>query len=249
MPAKTILVVEDDPDTQRGLEIRLQASGYRVVQARDAVTAVPIARRTQPDLIILDLGLPGGEGFTVLDHLRALNTTAPIPILVLSARDPAVNKERALKAGAVAFLQKPADNQTLLAEIERCLGADRTQRVRKKILIIEDDADTQQAMSIRLRANEYDTVFASDGATAMTMVQREKPDLILLDLGLPGGDGFRVLERLRVHPAHNRIPVLVVSARDPALHEARARGFGARAFLQKPVDNDALLAAIGAALQ
>ena len=76
-----------------------------------------------PDLIILDLGLPVGDGFVVIQRLRAIVSLAHIPIIVLSGRDPALNAERALLAGAQAFFQKPADNNVLLAAIERALGA------------------------------------------------------------------------------------------------------------------------------
>ncbi len=249
MVRQKILIIEDDADTRRGLELRLRHSGYDVVSAADAVTAITVARRTVPDLVILDLGLPGGDGFTVIEQLRALNSTAPIPIIVLSARDPGVHRERALKAGAAAFLQKPVDNAELLAAIMLQLGANRERASRKKILLIEDDADARQGLSIRLKASGYDTFFAEDGATALTTANRELPDLILLDLGLPGGDGFVLLERLRTHNSLSNIPVIVLSARDPAIHKGRALNLGARAFFQKPAENEELLAAIQDALR
>lgn len=114
----------------------------------------------------------------------------------------------------------------------------------KKILIVEDDADQRLAMNVRLRSQAFSTVFAGDGATALNAAQRERPDLILLDLGLPAGDGFRVLERLRAIPQLSGIPTIVVSARDAASSQDRALDLGAVAFFQKPVDSGVLLAAI-----
>ena len=119
---------------------------------------------------------------------------------------------------------------------------------KKKILIIDDDADLRRALNIRLRANNYETAFASDSVMALSVARKEQPDLILLDLGLPGGDGFIVMERMKNIAALACIPVIVVSARDPQLNKARALAAGADAFFQKPVNNDELLQAISEAL-
>jgi DNA-binding response OmpR family regulator len=102
----------------------------------------------------------------------------------------------------------------------------------------------RRALHVRLRANNYETAFAADAVTAISIVKTEKPDVILLDLGLPGGDGFVVMDRMKNIPSLSCIPVIVVSARDPETNRARALQSGAEAFFQKPVDNDVLLAAI-----
>jgi DNA-binding response OmpR family regulator len=118
----------------------------------------------------------------------------------------------------------------------------------KKILVVEDDADMRMGLKVRLQASGYAPVLAADAIAAISQAQKERPDLILLDLGLPGGDGFKVLERLRSIPRLAVIPVIVVTARDPKSNEEKTAALGATAFLQKPVDNEALLAAIRAAL-
>ena len=117
-----------------------------------------------------------------------------------------------------------------------------------KILIIEDDQDMRRGLNVRLRASEYDTALASDAVMALSIVKKEVPDLILLDLGLPGGDGFVVLERMSNLGLLASTPVIVVSARDPKTNEKRALDAGAEAFFQKPVDNDELMKAIRRAL-
>ena len=117
-----------------------------------------------------------------------------------------------------------------------------------KILIVEDDQDTRQLLKLRLESNGYETAFAFDAISAIAVAREEKPDLILLDLGLPGGDGVVVMERLKMFPALAHIPVVVVSARDATATEPRATAAGAEAYLEKPIDNEALLAAIKKAL-
>jgi DNA-binding response OmpR family regulator len=122
MSAKKILIVDDDEHLLLGLAAKLKANGYAVVSAMDGVSAVAVARQEAPDLILLDLGLPAGDGFLLLERLKAMTDLLAIPVIVLSARDPATNKQRALKAGAMAFFQKPPDNREFLGAIRRALG-------------------------------------------------------------------------------------------------------------------------------
>jgi len=113
-----------------------------------------------------------------------------------------------------------------------------------KILVVEDDADVRLGYQVLLRAHRYQTCFAEDAALALSAARKEQPSLIILDLGLPAGDGFVVLERLANVPTLRQIPVIVVTARDHQKNEERALQAGARAFIQKPWDDDALLAMI-----
>jgi DNA-binding response OmpR family regulator len=122
MDSKKILIIDDDPDVRLGMHVRLKANHYDTFFATDALTAMTQARKQEPDLILLDLGLPAGDGYIVMDRFKTIPALAVTPIIVISARDFRVNRERALKAGAKAFLQKPVDNAELLAVIRRALG-------------------------------------------------------------------------------------------------------------------------------
>jgi DNA-binding response OmpR family regulator len=122
MESKKILIVDDDADIRIGLNARLRASGYQTAFAQDGIGAVTVARKEEPDLILLDIGLPGGDGFVVLQRLRSMNSFGCTPVIVLTARDPESTEKRALEAGATAFFQKPADNQALLAKIAEALA-------------------------------------------------------------------------------------------------------------------------------
>jgi DNA-binding response OmpR family regulator len=122
MPRPKILLVDDDPDLLRALRLRLRANNYAVTTAGDGYAAIAAAQKERPALIILDLGLPVGDGFVVLDRLQQSDALSGIPVIVLSARDPQNNEEKALKAGAAAFFQKPADNDELLNVIRLSVG-------------------------------------------------------------------------------------------------------------------------------
>jgi two-component system KDP operon response regulator KdpE len=122
MPRPKILLVDDDPDLLRALRLRLRANNYDVATASDGYAAIASAQKERPALIILDLGLPVGDGFVVLDRLQNSDALSGIPVIVLSARDPQNNEERSLKAGAAAFFQKPADNDELLNVIRVSIG-------------------------------------------------------------------------------------------------------------------------------
>jgi DNA-binding response OmpR family regulator len=126
MTKAKILVVDDDPDLVRAMRLRLRANNYEVATATDGYSAIATAQKEKPSLIILDLGLPVGDGFVVLDRLQNSDVLAGIPVIVLSARDPQSNEERALKAGAAAFFQKPADNDELMNVIRVSLAPAKT---------------------------------------------------------------------------------------------------------------------------
>ena len=116
-----ILIVDDDPDLRRALKIRLQANHFDTVQASDGYSAIAVAQREQPNLIILDLGLPAGDGFVVLERLTKSAVLSNIPVIILTARDAQANEQRTLQAGATTFFQKPADNNELLELIRATL--------------------------------------------------------------------------------------------------------------------------------
>jgi two-component system KDP operon response regulator KdpE len=122
MSNKKILIVDDDPDVRKGMHVRLAANHYETLFAADAVTAIAQARNHQPDLIILDLSLPAGDGFFVMKSLKELPPLDVIPIIVVSGRDVTANQTLVFEAGAKAFLQKPLDTSEFLAVIRHALG-------------------------------------------------------------------------------------------------------------------------------
>jgi DNA-binding response OmpR family regulator len=122
MANKKILIVEDDPDVLKGLHVRLQANHYDTFMAADVTSSVVEARKYHPDLILLDLGLPGESGFVAMERFQANPYLATIPIIIVSGRNAQDNRARAMKAGAKAFLEKPVDTGELIAVIRQTLG-------------------------------------------------------------------------------------------------------------------------------
>ena len=118
-----------------------------------------------------------------------------------------------------------------------------------KVLIVEDDDDLRRGLTWRLHASGYEIVQATDGVAAISVARHERPDVVLLDLGLPAGSGLIVLERYANLPDLSTIPVVVLTGRDPRIAEPATRKFHVAAFLQKPADNKDLVEAIERALR
>jgi DNA-binding response OmpR family regulator len=123
MSLKKILVVDDDPHARLALQVRLNANHYHVVCAGDGVTPISEVRKHMPDLLILDLRLPAGDGFSVLERMKANEDLGSIPVIALSGQGRVDNRDRAIRAGAKTFLQKPIEHGKLLAVIRLVLGA------------------------------------------------------------------------------------------------------------------------------
>jgi len=254
---KKILLVDDDKDLLYGMKIWLRANGYHVFFALDSTSAITMAKVHKPDLIILDIGLPGGDGYMTMGRLRTLMPLAHIPIMVMTARDAMIHEKKAREAGAEAFFQKPFDNRQFLAAIQKALEPKPTAQSPtktapegkgNKILIIDDDQELLQGLRIRLQSYGFDVQLASDALLAVHLALKNKPDLIILDIGLPGGDGYMTMTRMRSHMPLAHIPIIIITAADASTHQDRALKSGADAFFQKPIDNHQLLAAINSAL-
>lgn len=249
MSNNKILIVDDDKDLLYGMNIWLKSQGYKVVFATDTVSAVLMVQSEKPDVIILDISLPGGGGYHVMKSLRSAMPNAYIPIIIITAGDAAIHQERALKAGAEAFFQKPVDNQQLLAAIKKamdktCYEKNVEDTHKKKILIIDDDKDFLYGLQVRLKSHGFNVQLAMDSVSSISIALKIKPDLIILDISLPGGDGYQAMNRLRSLMPLAHIPIIMITAGNASIHQDRALKAGAEAFFQKPVDNDQLLVAI-----
>jgi CheY-like chemotaxis protein len=127
MDSTKILIVDDNPTIRKGLSIRLRANGYEVLCAEDAISATSVLVTEKPDLMILDLGLPCGDGFKVMERLHKSDRLAHIPVIVVTGFEVSGNRDRALQAGVAAFFQKPVGNDDLLCAIRKALDLSRAE--------------------------------------------------------------------------------------------------------------------------
>ena len=122
MAMKSVLLVDDDNTVLLGTGVRCKAMGYVVYTAKDAVSAVSAVRKNEPDVVVLDISLPAGDGFMVAERLQNLVGSAATPIIFITASENPALRERAMKLGAVGFLKKPFDATSLADAIEMALS-------------------------------------------------------------------------------------------------------------------------------
>ncbi|MEM7203324.1 MAG: response regulator [Planctomycetota bacterium] len=244
MSRQKVLIVEDDDDLRRGLAALL-GRDYEVCVAEDGISAMVLARRERPAAIVLDLGLPGGDGLTVLRWLQEIPALTFTPKIVVTGQcgDAITN---AYDAGASFVFEKPADMAELVGVLRRC--TELAEPVRKNLLIVDDDVDVRAGLAVRLRAHDFRVWEAADGAAAVAMARKIVPDLVLLDLHLPGGDGLSVLRRLRALDGLGDVPVIALSGMQAETAASAVIEAGADAFLTKPTSDLQLMEAIGAML-
>jgi len=235
--AKKILVVDDERDIVALLRHHLSSEGYQVVTAATGDQAIEKALRERPDLITLDVLLPDRHGFEVLQELKSRPETAHIPVIILSVVQ---DEDSGYQLGAVDYIVKPIDEDKLLRSVAR------TFRQKGKVLIAEDTPDTARMLAGLLKQNGYETLIATNGYETLSLARRERPGLILLDLRMPGMDGYEALTRLKKDPETRNIPILVVSAHAADLVQERLRlqEMGAEDLLTKPFSLAELMAVV-----
>lgn len=247
---KRILVVDDDRDFVVTLAMLLRRHGYDVVTAADAVSAIAVAMKETPEAALVDVRLPGGDGIVVMERLHAQPRLAGLPVVILTGDDAEKYRERALAAGAKAFLTKPIAEDQLLAALA---GMETVGQVQEgeghTVLLVDDDHDLLFALSVLLRGRGYQVVAAADGVSAISVAVKNRPGVVVLDIGLPGGEGFTVMDRLRGLPQLAAVPVVILSGLDPERYRERALAAGAVEYLTKPAAEDVLLAAVRRALE
>jgi CheY-like chemotaxis protein len=247
----TVLVAEDDSPTRAMIADVLRDAGYGVVEASDGREALDRLPERRPDLIILDLMMPGMSGWLFLERARAYLEQARIPVAVVSAIKGFGDYPATL--GAAAWFNKPLDLTHFLAEVESLIGPPRPvapaaahnghAKTTRRILIVEDEPTTRDSLRDHLDAEGYSADVAGSISEARRRIGKARPDVILLDLMLPGQDGWSFLRRRQADPELSQIPVLAISAapRDRLL---QAKELGADGFLSKPLDFDVLSAVL-----
>jgi CheY-like chemotaxis protein len=216
------------------MKAQLNHAGYDVLDARDAESAIQIARTARPDVITVDLWMPGIDGIGFIDRLRREDGLANIPVVVVSGVAGAKSDSRL--PIDVSVIAKGEGHDRLLREISLALAGRRG----ATILVAEDDADLRGVLTASLARGGHRVIAARDGAEALAAVERDQVDLLVLDLVMPNIDGFEVLARLKEIQKGTPIPVVVVTGTDRSATELQALRLGANVYLTKPIEAAAL---------
>jgi PAS domain S-box-containing protein len=236
-----ILLIEDDPVAAAALADHLVGSGFEVDQAGQAEAAA--SEGPQPDLVVVAVRATTQSQPELLASLAASDRLKGVPMLMVPIRGDG----GALATPATPAVATPADADAMAPALEHALMALSTSAT-TRILVVEDDASVRELLCIALRKHGFDVLEAPDGETGLALASRERPGLILLDLRLPGIDGFAVLESLKRTPETTNIPVVVVTGSESLWSGSRARALslGAADLVRKPFEVDALIAEIRA---
>ena len=222
----TVLIIDDDDEFRLVIRRHLERAGYRVFEAREGAAGLHVARETRPDVITLDLMMPGMNGWELLARLSADPDLSSIPVVIISA----VADQAGPLTSEVSVMAKPITQERLLSEISEAVATPGA-----TVLIAEDDADLRRVFSEVLARRGHRVIVAHDGAEALAELERSHIDLLVLDLKMPNVDGLTVIQRVRESARGRDIPILVVSGGEGA-GEFRAMKLGADAYLPKPID-------------
>jgi CheY-like chemotaxis protein len=238
--AGTVLVIDDDPAARQLLSRMLQKEGFQVLEASGGEEGIELARVQRPDVITLDVLMPGLDGWGVLAVLKSETALATIPVVMVTITD---DRQLGFSLGAVEYLSKPIDRARLGAVVARYrrepaagAGAD--------VLVVEDDPPTRAMLRRTLEKEGWSVREAANGRAGLEQVSAESPALILLDLMMPEMDGFEFRDGLRRHAA-TAPPVVVITAKELTEQDRQRLNGGVRAVVQKrPQDFDGLLAEV-----
>jgi CheY-like chemotaxis protein len=221
-------VIEDDPmfaDTFAGV---IRDQGLKFLLASDGQTGLRLAKEHRPSGIVLDVGLPDIDGWTVMERLRADPETAAIPVHFVSGGE---GGDRGMALGAVGYLTKPASHRDLVRALEALIPGAAGQTCR--ILVVEDDADTADSLVRRLMSERLTVRRAATAAEALALLDQERFDCMLLDLTLPDGDGLSLLQPLQARGGREPPPVVVYTGRPLSRAEAQRLDAYAEAVVLK----------------
>ena len=205
---KPLILVVDDEIFARELLVGYLESEYRIVMAKSGAEAVQKAQQLRPDGITLDVLMPGGGGFETLAALRRTPETANIPIIILSVVD---QKQAGFALGAADYLIKPIRKSVLLETIRKHVPPHTDDDA--AILIVDDDPKTLELLEETLRSAGYETQSVRSGARALEVLASRLVSAVLLDLMMPGMDGFEVLRHIREEPTLKELPIFVMTAK------------------------------------
>lgn len=233
----TILAIDDNADVIYLLQENLGDAGYEVIGALNGEDGLNKAKTLRPYAIILDIMMPYKDGWQVLHDLKSDPETKDIPVVMLTIVD---KKDLGYRLGAVDYLLKPLDSESVLAVLDKLYHTNNLEP-EANLLVVDDDPHIADMVTQLLEDMPYKIATAVDGQAALEQIESSPPDIILLDLMMPKLDGFGVIENLRQHPQHCRIPIIVLTAKSLTTDEAKILNQQVSLVMQKKGLNEQTL--------
>jgi signal transduction histidine kinase/CheY-like chemotaxis protein len=239
----TVLVIEDNVASRDLICRFLEKEGYRILTAGNGKQGLELARQSRPDMITLDLILPGMDGWQVLTELKSDPGMSSIPVILVTISD---DKERGFALGASEFITKPIRREQLSEILQKY----RKEQPVHSVLVIEDDPVTRDMMRTILDREGWEVETAGNGFAAIEQLTSKLPDLILLDLMMPQMDGFEFIVELRKRELWRDIPVIVNTAKELTMADVIQLNGRVTQIVRKGSDTmESLLEHISAVLQ
>ncbi|PLZ75984.1 response regulator, partial [Fischerella thermalis] len=223
-----VLVCDDDPEIRSQLQNLLEKRHYRVVTVANGEEAIAVASSSHPDVILLDLLMPGMNGWETMTVLKQRVDTQDIPVIICSVCTPTDNSKP--NQDFVNWVSKPLEESLLFESLRQALTNSAKQI---RVLLVEDDPDLAEVLQTLFKLHDINIVHAKTGKEAIRLSQKVKPDLLILDLVLPEGDGFMVVEWLQQHNQLCKIPLMIYSAKQLQESERKRLKLGHTEFLEK----------------
>lgn len=224
-----VLVIDDDAIARDLIRRQLNKAGFHVFTTATGEEGLQLAEKLHPNVITLDILIPGMDGWTILSRLKANPDLARIPVIIVTMVD---DKYRGFALGATDYLMKPVERDQLLAILNRYVLVNEGASA-GKVLIVEDDEPTRELLQRMMAKQGWQTVEAENGRIALDSLVDNVPDIILLDLMMPEMDGFQFVEELRRQPDWSRIPVVVITAKELTYEEQLQLNGHVERILQK----------------
>jgi PAS domain S-box-containing protein len=203
-----VLLIDDDSDVHELMRRFLLPHGFQVISAYSGETGIQYARKVQPDVIALDVMMPGKDGWSVLSELKSDEDTAAIPVVMVSMVD---DRSIGYALGASEYLVKPIHRDRLIDTLSRF----RPDAPEPQALVVEDEDDVREVVQRHLDRAGWSVSGAENGQVALDMLEEgHRPDVVILDLMMPKVDGFEVADRMRAHDEWSNIPIVVLTAMD-----------------------------------
>ncbi|MBF0451236.1 MAG: response regulator [Candidatus Magnetomorum sp.] len=279
MDIKTILIIEDNKLNLKLIRTILLISNFKVLEAENAEEAFQILEEHRPDIILMDIQLPGMDGLTATRRIKASEAYNDIPVIALTAKAMEGDEQKAIAAGCDGYIIKPINTRGFISTLNDCIQnvvpptinankvlvpkdpkildtlehrikiIDDAFTQRRKILIVDDERLNVKMLERQLKEYNYEILSAYCGEDALDLARNELPDLIILDIMMPGIDGFEVTRDIRSDKMTADIPIILLTVLDSKEDRIRGLNIGADDFLNKPIMFEELLARVRSLLR